>query len=97
METIETKQDLIAFLDISQSFFNTAYWIKGKHKYSKLIINKSTGKPRTIHRPSKKLKIIQRIALKKLQSEKKFQPRSHAHGFAPGKSIITNAACHIKS
>ena len=97
MVKIETKQDLIAFFDISQSFFNSAYWIKGQDKYRKLIINKATGKPRAIHRPTKKLKIIQRIALEKLQSEKKFQPRGHAHGFTPSKSIITNAACHIKS
>jgi RNA-directed DNA polymerase len=88
---------LIAFLDISESFFNLAYWKKGQDKYTKRTINKATGKPRTIHIPSKRLKIIQRIALKKLQSEKKFQPRSHAHGFAQGKSIITNAACHVKS
>jgi len=82
---------------MKESHFNSVYWKKGHNKYTKLVINKANGKPRTIHNPSKRLKIIQRKALEKLQVVKKFQPRSHAHGFAQGKSIITNAAFHQKS
>ena len=88
MVKIETKQDLIAFFDIPQSFFNSAYWIKGQDKYSKLIINKATGKPRVIHRPTKKLKIIQRIALEKLQSEKNFSQEAMLTDLLQAKALL---------
>ena len=88
---------MIAFFDITESLFNSAYWKKGQDKYKELTINKATGKPRTIHIPSKKLKIIQRLALEKLQLVEKFKPSRNAHGFTPGKSIVTNAIVHRRS
>ena len=95
---IDNKRELITFFGISESKFNYYFRkVKGKKKYSELTINKASGKPRTIHAVSSRLKKIQRIALEKLQKVKRFQPSNYAHGFVPGKSIITNAICHRKS
>ncbi|SVC80004.1 uncharacterized protein METZ01_LOCUS332858, partial [marine metagenome] len=66
---------MIEFFGITKHLFNSVYWKKkGQSNYRKLTINKSTGKPRTIHAVSKRLRGIQRSALEKLQAEKKFQP-----------------------
>jgi hypothetical protein len=95
---IDNKRDLIAFFGISESKFNYYFRkVKGKKNYRELTINKASGKPRTIHAVSPRLKKIQRIALEKLQKVKRFQPSNYAHGFVPEKSIITNAICHRKS
>ena len=89
---------MIKFFGITNSLFNSIYWKKqGQSNYKKLSINKATGKPRTIHAVSKQLRTVQRIALEKLLEHKRFQPNKHAHGFIKGKSIVTNARCHLKS
>ncbi len=95
---IDSKKDLIDFFGISEPSFKYYFRkVKGEESYKKLIINKASGKPRTIHAVSRRLKKIQCIALEKLQAVEKFQPSSYAHGFTPGKSIITNAICHRRS
>jgi len=89
---------LISFFDIPEKFFNYHFRkVNAQKRYRKFTINKSTGKPRTIHAVTKRFKTIQCIALEKLQADKKFQPSSHAHGFTPGKSIVTNATIHRRS
>ena len=55
-------------------------------------IPKASGGTRTLHAVSGKLKVIQRKALDKLQSD--YPPSGLAHGFVPGRSIITNAIPH---
>jgi RNA-directed DNA polymerase len=89
---------LIDFFGITPKRFNYLFRkVEGESKYRERTINKATGKPRTIHAVSKRLRTVQRIALEKLQAEKKFQPSRHAHGFTTGKSIITNAIFHRRS
>lgn len=95
---INNKKDLISFFGVSESKFNYHFRkVKGKKSYRELTINKASGKPRTIHAVSPRLKKIQCIALEKLQEVKKFQPSKYAHGFVSERSIITNAICHRKS
>ena len=50
-------------------------------------------KTRWIEVPSEELKEIQRLLLDTLLY--KLEPTEYAHGFVPGRSIVTNASCHV--
>lgn len=65
---------------------------EGYHRYE---IPKGNGKVRVIHAPCETLKIVQRIILDRLLSRVPVSP--FAHGFALGKSIITNARVHAST
>lgn len=96
MQKINNKKDLLSFFgdEIGQENFDNVLYGEEKEQYKKFVINKATGKPRTLHAVPPKLKHIQRIALDKLQSVKQYQPSSYAHGFVLKRSIITNAIPH---
>jgi len=96
MQKINTKKDLLSFFgnEISQKEFDSILYGKEKELYKEFIINKATGKPRTLHAVPLKLKRIQRIALDKLQAVEQYQPSSYAHGFVLKRSIVTNAIPH---
>lgn len=64
----------------------------GYHRYE---LPKGNGKVRVIHAPSEALKLAQRLTLDRLLSRVPVSP--FAHGFALGKSIITNARVHASS
>jgi len=96
IEKIDNKNDLISFFgdDVDQENFDNILYGEEKEQYKKFVINKATGKPRTLHAVPKKLKHIQRIALDRLQEVEDFKPSSYAHGFVLKRSIITNAIPH---
>jgi retron-type reverse transcriptase len=93
---INNKKDLISFFgdEIDQENFDNILYGKEKEQYKKFVINKATGKPRTLHAVPPKIKHIQRIALDKLQAVEQYQPSSYAHGFVLKRSIVTNAIPH---
>jgi len=71
---------------------NDARSPEGYHRYE---LPKGNGKVRVIHAPSDALKLAQRLTLDRLLSRVPVSP--FAHGFALGKSIITNARVHAST
>ena len=62
--------------------------------YRRFPIRSKRKRPRWISAPSGNLKAIQRSILDELLY--KIEPHASAHGFYPGRSIITNAQLHTK-
>ncbi len=60
--------------------------------YRSFSLKKASGGNRTIEIPPDLIKVFQRIIAKHLQEV--FDPRKSAHGFARGRSILTNARVH---
>lgn len=69
------------------------YSAKGKAYYT-FEIPKKSGGARTISAPNRNLKYILKLINIALQCL--YTPMPQAHGFIPGRSIVTNAANHIK-
>jgi retron-type reverse transcriptase len=65
-----------------------------ENKYRHSIFLKSNGKIREINAVQGNLKLLQRRLLAELQS--RYIATPYAHGFVPGKSILTNAEVHKK-
>ncbi len=70
------------------------YYSNLKNKYVNFDIPKKTGGKRTITAPDKFLKQIQRRI--NLILTLFFEPKPAAHGFLNGRSIVTNAAKHVR-
>jgi RNA-directed DNA polymerase len=68
---------------------------KSPEGYLHYQIPKGNGKMRDIHAPSDALKTVQKSILTELLNRVALSP--FAHGFAPGKSIITNAKVHANT
>lgn len=62
-------------------------------QYRRFKIPKRTGGERLISAPRKRLKAAQRWILEQLLH--KISPSDHAHGFRPGRSIVSNAQPHV--
>ena len=82
------------------SWHKTNQWKAGKRKgffddlYNSWTIPKKNGDPRKVSSPQPSLKRLQRRLLDRFLSKE----RSHriAHGFVPGKGIVSNAKPHIR-
>ena len=61
--------------------------------YHKFPIDKGNGKQRWIEAPNVRLKSVQRSILTEVLYS--VQPHEAAHGFVPGRSIVTNARPHV--
>jgi hypothetical protein len=59
-------------------------------------IPKKTGGERQICAPEQRLKMIQKWILENILYKVKFLSSESAHGFIPGKSIVTNAEQHLQ-
>ncbi len=66
---------------------------KEQGPYTRFEIPKRNGKTREICAPRGVLKAVQRRILDKILS--KVPVHNAAHGFVPGRSTVTNAACHV--
>lgn len=66
---------------------------KASGLYHKFPIDKGNGKKRWIEAPSNQLKSVQRSILTEVLYQVK--PHKAAHGFVPGRSIVTNARPHV--
>lgn len=90
----KTPSELAKYFNISYSdLADIIYKTDNEHKYKKFTIPKKNGGIRTINAPTRKLKQIQ----KKLAEElyKIYPGKPASHGFAKGKSIVTNAEMHL--
>jgi len=71
------------------------YRIPEKRRYTEFDIEKRNGMgTRPISVPATSLKLIQRRLNEVLQSV--YQPKPSVHGFARGRSIISNAESHVR-
>lgn len=77
---------LLRFLAFHKRVSSTTHW-------RRFQIPKKTGGLRLISAPMPKLKRAQHWILKNILEKVPFHDA--AHGFVPGRSIVTNAACHV--
>jgi retron-type reverse transcriptase len=90
---IDSRRDLARYIGVPLRFVaDVLYEADRSRFYTVKTIPKASGGTRTLHAVSGKLKQVQRNALDKLQRD--FPPSDRAHGFVPGRSIITNATPH---
>lgn len=95
------RRDLAAVLGYTpKALAFILYKIPQQAKYTEFTIPKRTGGERTIHAPMPHLRALQRQlanvltdALKELEGQSSVR-RFVSHGFAPGRTIITNASAH---
>jgi RNA-directed DNA polymerase len=71
------------------------YRMPDGRKYASFSIKKRSGAERTINAPTPELKAIQRRLADLLTVV--YEPRISTHGFAPKRSILTNAKAHVRS
>ena len=69
---------------------NWSDWVEREYNVYPLVTGQKT---RWIEAPSEELKETQRLLLDTLLY--KLEPTEYAHGFVPGRSIVTNASCHV--
>ena len=67
-----------------------AAWVEQEYNVYPMVTGRKT---RWIEAPSEELKELQRLLLDNLLY--KLEPTEYAHGFVPGRSIVTNASCHV--
>ncbi len=98
LPVIATGKELAASLGISFSqlrFLSYHRDAVAKDNYKRYTIPKRTGGNREIAAPMPLLKHVQRQVLDAILS--KLAAPAFAHGFLPGKSVITNAGAHVPS
>lgn len=92
---LQTRADIAKLLDIEESrLIYHLYVVPPNKRYRSFQISKRSGGTRGILAPATALKIIQQKLNQVLQVA--YKPKPQAHGFLPGKSIVTNARIHPK-
>lgn len=92
---LETRRDIAEMLDVTEKRLNYYLYIIPEHKrYKRFEIKKKRGGTREIYAPATSLKIIQQKLNQVLQSV--YNAKPSAHGFLPGRSILSNALPHVK-
>lgn len=91
---LKTRQDVAELLEISDYQLRYHLYISHKEAYTTFTIPKKSGESRIIHTPVTPLKIIQKKLNQVLRCV--YQPKASTHGFAVGRSIITNAKQHLR-
>ena len=106
---MQSREDLLDLLNFAKSLafevgeerpikMNTLTWyadhrLSGQKRYTTFSIPKKSGGERIICAPTGALKTVQRCL--NLIIQVVFDPHAAAHGFVPGKSILTNAKAHV--
>ena len=91
---IQTREALAAYLGVKLRYITYCLYSSSREKfYTEIVIPKSNGCERTLHAVGGQLKTLQRKCLDTFMT-KGWQPSEYAHGFVPGKSIITNSKLH---
>ena len=93
--TLQTPRDISTLLEVPYGLLiYHLYKVPDRKKYEKFFIRKRTGGLRTISAPATTLKIIQRKLSQVLYCA--YNPKAPVHGFVPARSIVTNAAHHVR-
>lgn len=90
-QTSASVQDLASRIDVSEEAIRSMLLDIESH-YRKFPIRRTHKRPRWINAPDTELKIIQKKLLQRILY--KIRPHPDAHGFYPGKSILSNAQPH---
>lgn len=91
--SLKIPSDVAILLDVPYKTLKYYLYIRPPHiRYSSFKISKKNGNHRLISSPNRSLKIIQSKLHQLLQAV--YKPKSPAHGFIHGKSIVTNAKKH---
>jgi retron-type reverse transcriptase len=91
--SIRSRRDLARYIGVPLRHLNDVLYAADRSRFYRVReIPKASGGIRILHAVSGELKELQRKALDKLQHD--FPPSNHAHGFVPGRSIVTNAIPH---
>jgi len=85
-------ETLSKILEIDAELIDSVASVVAKH-YKRFPLKTGRSRPRWIDAPSGELKRIQRALLDYLLYD--LQPHPAAHGFFPGRSIVTNAQPHV--
>lgn len=95
LSSISSRKHLAAILGVKYgSIAYHVYKIPAESRYRPLAIGKRKGGIRQLHVPVGGLKAIQRRLADLLVD--RYQSRMCVHGYAPGKSAITNAKVHCR-
>ena len=90
---LQTPDDVARLLNLTyQRLAHHIYHVPAEQKYKTFTLPKKTGGERTISTPASALKIIQWKLNQVLTAVYEVKPS--AHGFVPGKNIVTNAKAH---
>ncbi len=91
--TLQTVDDLAAFLDVARGqLIYTLYKAPDDHRYTHFEIPKRSGGVRLISSPNGLVRELQYKLLPVFQGLCDAHPA--AHGFIPGRSVVTNAVPH---
>ncbi len=86
---------LARHLELPASYVSEGLVAAREGRYDSWTIPKGDGRVRRIRAPEPELKIVQDAVLRKLLYRAPVSP--FAHGFVPGRSIVTNARVHLES
>ena len=92
--SLRSPQGVARILDVK--YKDLIYWIYRRPvsvRYTRFEIAKKFGSPRTIEAPDTNIKILQRKLNQVLLAV--YKPKQCVHGFAPGRSVRTNALRHV--
>jgi RNA-directed DNA polymerase len=96
LATLQSRTDVAGMLEVSLSRLAFhLYRVPNVKRYTTFEIKKKSGGTRTIRAPISALKILQGKLAYVLALV--YQPKSGAHGFITGRSIVTNAQRHAKA
>jgi RNA-directed DNA polymerase len=88
-----TPADVADMLDVPLRKLTWWLWVlDGTRRYREFEIERRNGEPRLIRSPIKPIKDLQRKLADALVDN--YSPSTHVHGFAPGRSIVSNATPH---
>ncbi|MCI0574920.1 MAG: reverse transcriptase family protein, partial [Chloroflexi bacterium] len=95
---LHTPQDVAKLLELSSYDFLEYYLfiLPESQRYTRFVIPKKRGGDRIILEPAPNLKIIQKKLLQVLQLKLVYEPKPAVQGFTKSRSIVKNAAQHIK-
>lgn len=95
IQKLKTADDVAELFGYSyKEFAKIFYETSPEFRYFKYSIKKKSGKDRTISRPNKKIKEIQKQLASLLNDV--FWSQTPVHGFCKGRSIVTNAKQHLE-
>ena len=90
---LQTRQDVATLLHVSDRELIYLLFRHGGPRYRQFTIRKRAGTARIINAPQGSLKIVQQKLNQLLQAV--YRPKAPAHGFARGRSIVSNAKHHV--
>lgn len=90
---VGSAADLANLLGVKQSALVNMLQAPDKLRYRSFDIPKRSGGMRRIHAPGTELRVLQSRLFATIRDA--YAPNASAHGFVPGRSIVSNASLHV--